>query len=75
MDLMVVKGYIYFFVMAVAAVMMVSYIWYLYSNKKRSSQYEEYSNVVLQDALGTEPFEARENDGATSPQAVKKDKR
>ncbi|GHV59856.1 hypothetical protein FACS1894103_4110 [Campylobacterota bacterium] len=75
MDLMVIKGYIYFFVMAVAAVLMVLYIWHLYSNKKRSEHYEGYSNVVLQDDLGTAPFEARENDGAPSPQAVKKDKR
>ncbi|MGE4294857.1 MAG: CcoQ/FixQ family Cbb3-type cytochrome c oxidase assembly chaperone [Campylobacterales bacterium] len=74
MDFVVVKGYIYFFMMAGAAIMMIWYIWHLYSNRERSSQYEEYSNLVLHDELEDTPVEARENRDK-NPKAAKKDER
>lgn len=74
MDFVVIKGYIYFFMMAIAAILMVWYIWYLYSNKERSNQYEEYSNLALHDELDDVPLEAREKKG-TNPKSSKKDER
>lgn len=74
MDFVVIKGYIYFFMMMIASILMVWYIWYLYSNKDRSKKYEEYSNLVLNDSLEDTPLEAREKKGK-NPQDVKKDER
>ncbi|MDR0747818.1 MAG: cbb3-type cytochrome c oxidase subunit 3 [Helicobacteraceae bacterium] len=58
MDYMVIKGYIYFFVMAVSTVLLVWYIVHMYSNRERSKHYEGYSNLVLNDTLDDTPFEA-----------------
>lgn len=71
---MVIKGYTYFFMVAGAAIMLVWYIWHLHSNKDRSKQYEEYSNLALHDELGDAPVEARENRDK-NPKAAKKDER
>ena len=71
---MVIKGHIYFFMVAGAAIMLIWYIWYLHSNKDRSKQYEEYSNLALKDELGDTPLEARENRDK-NPKAAKKDER
>lgn len=74
MDFVVIKGYTYFFMMMIAAILMVWYIWYLYGNKDRSRRYEEFSNLVLHDELGDTPLEARDRTG-NNPQVVKKDER
>ncbi|MDR2033177.1 MAG: CcoQ/FixQ family Cbb3-type cytochrome c oxidase assembly chaperone [Helicobacteraceae bacterium] len=61
MDWTLFRGFIYFFVLAVGCVWLVSYICYLYANKARSAHYEEYSNLVLNDSLDDKPLEARED--------------
>jgi cytochrome c oxidase cbb3-type subunit 4 len=67
------KGYTYFFAIAISAILLVWYIYYLYINKARRDRYEEYSNLVLNDGLDDEPLEPRE-DRAISSEEQTKDK-
>jgi cbb3-type cytochrome c oxidase CcoQ subunit len=71
LDWTLVKGYIYFFAIAISAILLIWYIYYLYVNKARSAHYEEYSNLVLNDSLEDKPLEPRE-DRANNPKEPNK---
>jgi cytochrome c oxidase cbb3-type subunit 4 len=68
------KGYTYFFAIAISAILLMWYIYYLYINKARREHYEEYSKLVLNDGLDDEPVEPRE-DRAENPKDQTKDER
>ncbi|MDR2151793.1 MAG: CcoQ/FixQ family Cbb3-type cytochrome c oxidase assembly chaperone [Helicobacteraceae bacterium] len=74
MDWTLLKGYTYFFAIAISAILLMWYIYYLYINKARRERYEEYSKLVLNDGLDDEPVEPRE-DRAENPKDQTKDKR
>jgi cbb3-type cytochrome c oxidase CcoQ subunit len=64
-DWKLLQGYTYFFAIAISALLLVWYIYYLYINRARSAHYEEYSNLVLKDELDDEPLEPREDRAQT----------
>jgi cytochrome c oxidase cbb3-type subunit 4 len=74
LDWTLLKGYTYFFAIAISAILLMWYIYYLYINKARRERYEEYSKLVLNDGLDDEPVEPRE-DRAENPKDQTKDKR
>jgi cytochrome c oxidase cbb3-type subunit 4 len=57
-ELRVIQGYAYFFSIAVLAIGLYVYIWYLYTGKKRGVDYEKFSNLALDDALDDEIIES-----------------
>jgi cytochrome c oxidase cbb3-type subunit 4 len=74
LDWTLLKGYIYFFAIAISAILLMWYIYHLYANRARSAHYEEYSNLVLNDGLDDQPLEPRDDRADESPKNQTKDK-
>jgi cytochrome c oxidase cbb3-type subunit 4 len=57
-DIGTLQAYAYFFFTAFLVVVLYSYIYYLYSAKKKSGRdYEKYGNIALHDEITDQPIE------------------
>ena len=58
MDIGTIQAYAYFFFVAFLVVVLYSYIYHLYSAKKKSGRdYEKYGNIALNDEITDQPIE------------------
>ncbi len=64
MDLYTFSAYAYFFLIVFLVVVLYSYIYHLYKNRKSADgiDYEEYAKMALNDDLGDTPVKLKEND-------------
>ncbi|MEA1918018.1 MAG: cytochrome c oxidase, cbb3-type, CcoQ subunit [Campylobacterota bacterium] len=62
MDIAQLQAYGYFILVFLLVVILYSYIYHLYKNRKSSSgiDYEEYSNIALNDDITATPIEKNE---------------
>jgi len=62
-DISTIQAYGYFFFTAFLVVILYSYIYHLYSAKKKSGRdYEKYGNIALHDEITDQPVEAISKD-------------
>ncbi len=58
MDIGTIQAYAYFFFVAFLVVVLYTYIYHLYSAKKKSGRdYEKYGNIALHDEITDQPIE------------------
>ncbi len=58
MDISTIQAYAYFFFVAFLVVVLYSYIYHLYTAKKKSGRdYEKYGNIALHDEISDLPIE------------------
>ncbi|MGZ8548880.1 MAG: cytochrome c oxidase, cbb3-type, CcoQ subunit [Sulfuricurvum sp.] len=58
MDIGTLQAYGYFFFVTFLVVVLYSYIYHLYSAKKKSGRdYEKYGNIALHDEVSDQPIE------------------
>jgi len=59
-DIAEIQGYAYFFLTMFLAISLYAYIYHLYKNKKDATgvDYEEYSNMALNDDIDTTPVKS-----------------
>ena len=56
MDFTVIAGYLYFLAIAVCAIFLYWYIWFLHTDKRRGEDYEKYGRLALDDDHPGENF-------------------
>lgn len=65
--LLMVQGYAKFALLTLVCIVFYSYAYSIYKrDKKGETDYESYSNLVLDDSIESKPLEKRKNDNKSS---------